>query len=232
MDDIIEALASVDIFADVDRKGLASIAKRCRLDSYKRRQTIFNYDDPSFDVYFIKSGLVGITMFSESGKEIAFRRLQPGGMFGDLAAVDRNTRSASAVSLSKLEILRLSDRDFLKILRERPDVAHREMQRLAFLVRALSERIFEFTTYGVPNRIQAELLRLAKASGQTTEIINIYPSPTHADIANQVSTHREAVTREFSHLAGLGILEKRGRNLIIRDLPRLERMVTEGTTQS
>lgn len=229
MDDIIEALASVEIFADLDRKKLASIAKRCRHDSYRRRQTIFSYEDPSADVYFIKTGHVGITMFSETGKEIAFRRLRPGGMFGDLAAVDRQPRSASAVSLSKLEILRLSDADFLEILRERPEVAHREMQRLAFLVRALSERIFEFTTYGVPNRIQAELLRLAKASGQKAEIINIYPSPTHADIANQVSTHREAVTREFGHLANEGILEKRGRNLIIRDLTRLEKMVTEGS---
>ena len=98
---------------------------------------------------------------------------------------------------------------------------------MAFFVRSLSERIFEFTTYGVPNRIQAELLRLAKANGHGTEVVNIYPAPTHADIASQVSTHREAVTREFSHLASEGILEKRGRNLIIRDVARLEQLVNQ-----
>ena len=225
MDDIIEFLASVEIFQDLDRKQLAVIAERCRHDTYRRRQTIFGFGEHSADVYFIKSGRVGITIFSKNGKEISFRQMTVGETFGGLSAIDRLPRSASAVSLSNVELYRLTDADFLEILREMPDVALRLMQHLTFLVRSLSERIFEFTTYGVRNRIQAELLRLAKATGQTRGVINIYPSPTHADIASHVSTHREAVTREFGHLCSEGILEKRGRNLIIRDLARLELMV-------
>jgi len=210
---------------DLDRAQLARIAKCCRHDTYRRRQVIVNYGDTTGDVYFIKSGRVGVTIYSECGKEISFRQLKSGELFGDIAAIDRLPRSASVVSLSNLEVIRMSDSDFLEILHEMPEVSLRVMQRLSFLVRALSQRIFEFTTFGVPNRIHAELLRLARASGQGTEIINIYPAPTHADIASQVSTHREAVTREFSHLASAGILEKRGRNLIIRDLARLEQLV-------
>ncbi|MEM7044669.1 MAG: Crp/Fnr family transcriptional regulator [Pseudomonadota bacterium] len=225
MEDIVKFLATVEIFQDLDREQLTAIAKRCRLDTYRRRQTIFGYGEHSADVYFIKSGRVGITMFSETGKEISFRHLKAGETFGGIAAIDRLPRSASVISQSNVELYRLSDTDFLEIMREMPDVAFRMMQYLAFLVRALSERIFEFTTYGVRNRIQAELLRLAKATGQTKGVINIYPSPTHADIASHVSTHREAVTREFGHLASEGILEKRGRNLIIHDLARLEKMV-------
>lgn len=227
MEDIVEVLASIEIFKDLDRQGLKSVARCCRRDRYARRQMIFAVGDHSADVYFIKSGRVGITIFSETGKEISFRQQKAGEMFGELAAIDRLPRSTSAVSLTNLELFRLTDSDFLQLLRECPEVGLRVMQRLSFLVRALSERIFEFTTYGVRNRIQAELLRLAKASGQKTETINIYPSPTHADIASQVSTHREAVTREFGHLASEGILEKRGRNLIIRNLARLEEMVNE-----
>ena len=227
MEDILEVLAWVEIFEDLDREKLTVIARRCRRDTYRRRQTIFSYGDISADIYFIKSGRVGITNFSETGKEILFRQLKPGDMFGEIAAIDRQPRSASAVSQSNLELFRLSDSDLLKIMRDMPEVGLRVMQRLTFLVRSLSERIFEFTTYGVRNRIQAELLRLAKANGQGAEVINIYPAPTHADIASQISTHREAVTREFSHLTSEGILEKRGRNLIIRNVARLEEMVNE-----
>ena len=227
MEDIIEVLTSIEIFRDLDRKRLAAIAKRCRHDTYRRQQTIVSYGDTSGDVYFIKTGRVGVTMFSEAGKEISFRQLKAGDLFGDLAAIDQKPRSASVVSLSNVELIRLSDTDFLKILDEMSDVSLRVMQRLSFLVRALSLRVFEFGTFGVRNRIQAELLRLAKASGQHTEVINIYPAPTHADIASQVATHREAVTREFSFLANEGILEKRGRNLIIRDIARLEQLVNE-----
>ncbi len=224
VEDIVEVLASIEIFADLDHERLAMIAKCCRHDTYRRRQTIVGYGDNSGDVYFIKSGRVGITMFSETGKEISFRQLKAGDPFGDIAAIDRQPRSASVVSLSNVELVRLSDTDFLKILHDMPEVSLRVMQRLAFLVRALSDRVFEFGTSGVRNRIHAELLRLAKASGQQTEVINIYPAPTHADIASQVATHREAVTRELGHLVSEGILQKRGRNLIIRDLARLEQL--------
>ncbi|MEM9625492.1 MAG: Crp/Fnr family transcriptional regulator [Pseudomonadota bacterium] len=227
MEDIIEVLASIEIFVDLDRSRLAAIAKRCRHDTYRRQQTIVSYGDTSGDVYFIKTGRVGVTMFSEAGKEISFRQLNAGDLFGDIAAIDQKPRSASVVSQSNVELIRLSDTDFLKILREMPDVSLRVMQRLSFLVRSLSLRVFEFGTFGVRNRIQAELLRLAKASGQHTEVINIYPAPTHADIASQVATHREAVTREFGFLANEGVLEKRGRNLIIRDIARLEQLVNE-----
>ncbi|MGI9508840.1 MAG: Crp/Fnr family transcriptional regulator [Geminicoccaceae bacterium] len=227
MEDFINVLASVEIFRDLDRGRLETIAKRCRLDQYSRQQIIFGHGDLSADVYFIKSGRVGITIFSQTGKEIAFRQQKPGEMFGDIAAIDRKPRSTAVVSLSTVELLRISDTDFLEVLREMPDVSLRSMQRLTSLVRALSERVFEYTTYGVRNRIHAELLRLAKATGQPGPTINIYPAPTHAELANQVSTHREAVTREFGNLAGQGILEKRGRNLIIHDITRLEALVDE-----
>jgi CRP-like cAMP-binding protein len=228
LEDIVELLASVEFFQDLDKDSLRAIAQRCRRDSYRRRQTIFSYGDVSADVYFIKSGRVGITMFSETGREILFRQLGPGATFGIIAPIDRLPRSTSAVSLSNLELIRLSEADMIAIMREMPDVGFRVMQYMASLVRSLSERIFEFTTYGVRNRIQAELLRLAKANGSRGgEVINIYPAPTHADIASQVSTHREAVTREFGHLTNEGIIQKRGRNLIIRNLARLEELVSE-----
>lgn len=227
MDEIIDVLASVEIFEDLDRARLETIAKRCRRDKYTRQQTVFAHGDMSADVYFIASGRVGITVFSQTGKEIAFRQMKRGEMFGHIAAIDHQPRSTAVVSLSDVELLRLSDSDFLTVLREMPDVSLRAMQSLTYLVRALSERVFEYTTYGVRNRIHAELLRLAKATGQPGPTINIHPSPTHAEIANQVSTHREAVTREFSRLASEGIIEKRGRNLIIHDIARLEALVDE-----
>ena len=51
--------------------------------------------------------------------------------------------------------------------------------------------------------------------------------PKHADIASQVSTYREQVTRELSALARAGILEKDGAALVVRDVARLEKMVED-----
>jgi len=55
------------------------------------------------------------------------------------------------------------------------------------------------------------------------------PPPKHAEIAARVSTHREAVTREFSRLTELGVIERKRHGLIVKDLARLEKMVHEAT---
>jgi hypothetical protein len=61
-------------------------------------------------------------------------------------------------------------------------------------------------------------------SGNTARID---PAPKHADIASQVSTYREQVTRELSALAKAGVLGKEDGALIVRDVVRLERLVEE-----
>ena len=227
MDDIARTLAAVEIFRDLDHEQLVQVAESCRPATYQKGQEIVSYQDRTTDVYFIKSGRVGISILSHGGKEIGFRHLAEGQMFGDLAAIDGSSRSASAVSLSPVELVRVTGTDFHRLLIRFPEVNLRELQRLTTLIRALSERVYEFTTLGVHNRIDAELLRLAKAHMTGPTVANIYPAPTHADIANQVSTHREAVSREFSRLTSEGLIERRGRNLIVHDVPRLEQMINE-----
>jgi len=227
MSDVTTTLASVDIFQDLDDDELVEVAECCRRADYVKGQEIICYQDATTDVYFIKSGRVGISILSHGGKEIGFRHLAEGQMFGDLAAIDRSTRSASALSLSAVELVRISETDFHRLLIRFPAVNLRQLQRLTLLIRALSERVYEFTTLGVHHRIHAELLRLAKAHMTSPTVANIYPAPTHADIANQVSTHREAVSREFSRLASENLIERRGRNLIVHDIPRLEQIIQD-----
>jgi len=99
------------------------------------------------------------------------------------------------------------------------------MTRLAGLVRSLSERVIDLSTLGVQNRIHAEILRLAREAGVVRNRARLDPGPKHADIASQVSTYREQVTRELSALAKAGILQKDGGALIVCDVVRLEKMV-------
>jgi CRP-like cAMP-binding protein len=46
-------------------------------------------------------------------------------------------------------------------------------------------------------------------------------------LAATISTHREAVSREMSALAKKGLIERRGRRLILHDLALLERLAAK-----
>ena len=52
--------------------------------------------------------------------------------------------------------------------------------------------------------IREHVEKLAKARGG-----EIDPSPTHAELASRVATHREAVTRELNALETRGVLRRR-----------------------
>ena len=101
------------------------------------------------------------------------------------------------------------------------------LAHLVGMLRALTSRIVEFSTLAVKNRIHSELLRMARDSGGGGAYL-ISPAPTQSEIAQRISTHREAVSREISRLKQIGIIERRGRVLAVKDFERLTCMVLRG----
>jgi CRP/FNR family transcriptional regulator, cyclic AMP receptor protein len=168
-----------------------------------------------------------VTFFSKTGREVGFRDLGAGEMFGELAAIDGLPRSTHIVALRPSFIATLPGAVFGSALEREPALALYVMRRLARLVRLLSDRVVEFSTLGVRNRIHAELLRLArqgKVSGRQARVEN---PPTHAEMATLISTHREAVTRELRSLTQAGLIRRERGALVILDLDRLEVLVRD-----
>ena len=109
---------------------------------------------------------------------------------------------------------------------EEPSVVLATLQHLTANVRRLSERVFEFSTLLVQNRVHAELLRLASEVGGKDEVV-LSPAPSLSDIAARISTHREAVSRELSRLAVAGLLRREGGDLTITSVSKLAKLVHE-----
>ncbi len=226
-----ETLAGIKLFRKLpadDRKALAS---RCRARRYAAKAQIVSHAEHSTDVYFIVSGEVRATIYSAGKREVAFRELEAGDMFGDLSAIDGKPRSATVVALIDSFVVSMAGNVFREVLQTYPVVAMGVLEELTDLVRGLCERVIEMSTLGVNNRIHAELLRLAQKHMQGKNSAVISPPPTHADIANHVSTHREAVTRELNHLSQIGLIERRSKELVINDVGKLARMVEEVRSQ-
>jgi CRP-like cAMP-binding protein len=148
-------------------------------------------------------------------------------VFGEISAIDRRPRSASVEALEACTVASLSARDFEQLMLREPAVATAVLRHLAAEVRRLSERVFEFSTMVVQNRVQAELIRRAAEAGQTSGEAVLSPAPSLSDIADRISTHREAVSRELSRLTTLGLLRREHGDLRITDVARLTKLVNE-----
>jgi len=211
----------------LSQERLEILAAQCAWRTVEPGQVIVARNSHDRDVHFVVSGHVRVTTFSAGGKQVTFRDEEPGEMFGDLAAIDGQPRSADVLALDSVLVASLSPEHFRALIAAEELVRERVLRRLAGLVRLLSERVIELSTLGVQNRIHAELLRLARASGGSGRQARIEPAPKHADIASQVSTYREQVTRELSLLTKQGLLAKDGSALVLLDVARLARMVEE-----
>lgn len=221
------ALACIEIFKSLSIDSLQEISSKCSCTTYTANQQIIKHQDCSNDVYFICSGAVRATIYSASGKEVTFEDLSAGQVFGELSAIDAQPRSTYVVALGDSLIATMSASEYWRTLHKYPGVAEVTFRRLTGMVRMLCERILEFSTLGVRNRIHAELLRLAGLTATEGNSVVIDPFPTHAEIASRVSTHREAVTRELNELDKMGILDRSAGNFIVKDIAALRKMVED-----
>ena len=169
-----------------------------------------------------------VIIYSASGRAVTFRDMATGDMFGELAAIDGQRRSATVLAVSDCLIAQLTAKAFWELLETQPTITRAVLLHLNRLVRSLSTRVFEFSTLAVRNRIHAELLRIARDGQHRDDGVMIAKAPTHSEIASRISTHREAVAREMSRLAKLGIIRRQGPRLTIPDLERLARMGVDG----
>ena len=220
-------LRKVKLLEGLAAERFALLAAQCAWRQVDAGQVIVARNSADRDVHFVVSGHVRVTSFSAGGRQVTFRDEPPGEVFGELAAIDGKPRSADVVALDSVLVASLTPQAFRELLAGEPLVRERVLQRLAGLVRLLSERVMDLSTLGVQNRIHAELLRQARLAGGNTKEARLDPAPKHADIASQVSTYREQVTREISALVKQGLAAKDGNALVLLDVPKLERMVTE-----
>ena len=224
-----ESLVGVEVFRGLSAADRGKLAALCQGRRFAAEQRILSHKDDAEDVYFIISGKVRVTIYSLSGKEITFRDQPAGEMFGELGAIDGEPRSAHVMALEDSLLACMPRETFWDVLNGYPEVAEFTLKRLATLVRLLSERVFEFSSLAVRNRIHAELLRLARENLQGDNTAIVAPAPTHADVASRISTHREAVTREYHELSDAGLREQRRGKLVINDVAKLQSMVEKVT---
>lgn len=209
-------------FLDIlDAQTRRSLLERSRVIRARKGQAVLARGEASRHVLVVQEGQLRATLFSADGREVSLRDLSEGQLVGELAAIDGEERSAGVVALSDCRLLAIADSDFRAAILRSPEASEWLLRRLAAQVRALTSRVFELSALNVRTRLLCELVRVARSDGKRL-------TPTHAELANRVGTHREAVTRELKALADRKIIRTGRRQLQILDAAGLENALSAG----
>jgi len=96
--DLQFSLQSIPLFESLGKRDLSLILNIIHSRSYLTGEYIFYQGDPGIGLYVIREGKVRIIRADEDDNEIELAIFSKGDFFGELAMVDGEKRSASAVA--------------------------------------------------------------------------------------------------------------------------------------
>src|SRR6187455_1937686 len=140
LEDRIEQLARVELFAGLKPQGLELIAKVATEETHAVGTKIFQHGDAGDKLYLILDGKIRISREVPGMGEEALAVLGPGQAFGEMALLDESPRSADAVVHERCRLLTLSKDGFDDLLFLHKDLAY---EVLWSVVRILIGRLRE-----------------------------------------------------------------------------------------
>jgi len=202
-----------------------------RLVAYAKRRNVragrvlFNKGDPGNALFAIRAGTIKITAPSSDGREAVFNILTEGEVFGEIALLDGQPRTADAVAISDCDLVVIERRDFLALVETDPKIALKLIELLCARLRWSSEHFEEVVLLKLPARLARTLLRLVRA--QPAKDGDIELKITQRELSQILGTTRERINRELSAWATRKwIALKRGR-LVVRSPRALEKMAEQ-----
>lgn len=219
-------LANNELFGELPEQDRQRIVSRCTRKKVSARQVIFHQGDPGREMFIVLSGRLKVSVTSEDGKELSFFILHANDIFGELALLDGERRSATVTAIGPAELLVLHLRDFQELLRQHQLIGLKLLSVLAGRVRATTS-LYEASVFiEIPGRLAGKLLELAEEHGREEDGgIQLDIKLSQYELGTLINASRESVNKQLKTWQGQEIIEIRKGRIFIVDPDVLEALV-------
>jgi CRP/FNR family cyclic AMP-dependent transcriptional regulator len=176
---------------------------------------------------------VKVSLHTPAGRELVLAVKEPGELLGELSALDRRRRSATAQALEPVDALIVDTEQFTDFVASQPRVALRLVRVLATQLRGTDHDSIERYSGDVTSRVARRLVELADRFGEhASSGLEIALPLSHSDLAAWVGASRESTSRALGRLRAQHCVRTGHRRITISDLARLRELgVTDVTTE-
>ena len=112
--------------AETHQQYVALLMSSGEAEAFPAGATVFVEGEPGDRLYVVKSGSVSLSAHGDPLETVAV-----GGLFGEMAVIDREPRSATAVTESACELVAIDKRRFWFLVQETPYFAEIVMRVMA-----------------------------------------------------------------------------------------------------
>ena len=222
-----QILSKVPLFASLSDSEMEFLSRRITPRNYSAGELVFGESEPCTGLYVVASGHVRIFKTSTNGREQVLSVDGPGSSVAELPVFDGGNYPASVAAVDNATLLFVSKQHFQELCLTHPQVALKVLRVVGARLRRLVGIIEELSFTTVRHRLAAVLLRLAQKEGErTANGIAITIPDNNQELASQIGTVRELVSRNLSRMQSEGLIEIDGRTVTIRDLKAIEAEVS------
>ena len=228
--DLAAVLAHTALFSSLSSTEIQTLAARTVRKLFVVGELLFSEGEPCNGLHIIARGKVRIFKTSINGREQVLALNVPGESVAELPVFDGGPYPASAAAVEDAEIAFISRRDFHAYCLEHPEVALKVLSVVGARLRRLVGIIEELSFTTIRQRLIAMLVKLAQSEGSKTERgIEFQLPATHQELANQLGTVRELISRNLTRLHAEGLLEVDARQIVVKDMKGLSSLLESGS---
>ena len=148
--ELAKSLHSIPLFISLGKRDLSNLINIIHDRNYLAGEFIFYQGDPGIGLYLIREGEISIVRQSDAGEKIELATFSKGDFFGELALVDGEKRSASAMAKTDTRLAVIFKPDLDEFIVKYPKKGIQILNGIAHIIavrlRMLNEDYFALRT--------------------------------------------------------------------------------------
>jgi CRP/FNR family transcriptional regulator len=194
---------------------------------YKDGDVIFKEGEPGDSMYIIHEGQVRIVK-SVANKETTLAVLKEGEFFGEMAIIDNEPRSASAVAQGEIKLIELDNKIFEEQIKNNPKIIMQILRKMSQRLRNADHQIQTLLMKSNSSKVAGTLLLISNRYGKAREngSVEIPGDTAVKELSNMVNLPWDKIQEVLKLMGKAKVIWKEGDKLIIKDLDSLQKFMT------
>jgi len=206
---------------DVKESGLlTNLADRFEVESYKKKQTLYQEGKRPRYLYFLSKGKVKAFKSHPDGKEYITDLFSSGDFMGYAALIEDRNYDDSAEVLEDAEIMQIPKDDFLQMIFTDINIAAKFIRIFAMNVKEKEERLMNLAYSSLRKRVAKALVDIHGKFGGDKPI-----EISREDIAQYVGTATESLIRTLSDFKSEKLIEIKSGKISISNIEKLKNLL-------
>lgn len=220
-----ESIASAPLFSELSADQLRDVVSICKLKNCSKHDILFNEGDLYLGFYILLEGSVKVFKTTSEGSETVVHIIKPLTAFADIPLFEGIDYPVSAQCLEDCLVIFIPKEEFLKLIKENPEISLKMLSGFAKRLKSLVSQIEDLSTKEVVNRLAKYLIKeiKLKKKGNMPEPFVKLTIP-RSTTASYLGTVTETLSRAFRKLQNEKILRIHGKVIFIQDLKRLKEL--------